>query len=261
MKQAKVSQRLLLTAVLLGAIAIQSPAHAKTQDKGKGSDILSDITSLISDAEGYFNEIKDFVTELPGQMGDFLEQSFGQFAPDFESLVGSVMGTDATKLEAGNLSNTFESVFSGGDGKGSFSARQDMAKLATRDAALKTMSASTLSKEAQERMAQVTTDAEKVAAQNGKLAQKSSKSDVTQHIMQNVSEQLALNAKTSQQLLVEEQQARVDRAIANVLTAQVAQELTEANTADRREAIAASAAAANAMGLIALPGGYTIEKK
>jgi hypothetical protein len=57
---------------------------------------------------------------------------------------------------------------------------------------------------------------------------------------------------------MQNQQAQIDRALANVLSAQQAKELSELNITHRQESAAASTASATQAGLMQMPGGITL---
>ncbi|MHC5720502.1 MAG: hypothetical protein ACYTX0_52895, partial [Nostoc sp.] len=82
--------------------------------------------------------------------------------------------------------------------------------------------------------------------------------DVTQQILQNLSQQTALTSRVNERMLIEAQQARIDRGLSNTLTAQTAKELSAINTADRRKSVAAGNAATQQAGLLIMPGGITL---
>ncbi|WP_414553069.1 hypothetical protein [Anabaena sp. CCY 0017] len=90
------------------------------------------------------------------------------------------------------------------------------------------------------------------------MGEESQNLDVTQQILQNLSQQTALNSRVKERMLQESQQARIDRALINTITAQTAKELSAINTADRRKSIAAGNAATQQMGLLIMPGGMTL---
>ncbi|MBE9124732.1 MULTISPECIES: hypothetical protein [unclassified Coleofasciculus] len=114
-----------------------------------------------------------------------------------------------------------------------------------------------------------------LAKSNQQLAQESQELDVTQQIMQNISAQTGLIsqqefaqsiqlavladqngrlAQTNQALLEEEYQGRIDRAYENVLTAQIAKEVSASTTAERRRSVSAGNLASQQLGMTMLAG-------
>lgn len=90
------------------------------------------------------------------------------------------------------------------------------------------------------------------------LGEESQSLDVTQQILQNLSQQTALNGQINERIFQEAQQARIDRALNNTLITQTAKELAAINTADRRKSIAAGNAMSQQAGLLMMPGGVTL---
>jgi hypothetical protein len=86
------------------------------------------------------------------------------------------------------------------------------------------------------------------------LGQESQQLDASQQILQNLSQQLALESEQQATIVQQNQQAQVDRAINNVITAQATEELAEANTSTRRQDAAAAARATTQWGLIRMAG-------
>ena len=126
---------------------------------------------------------------------------------------------------------------------------------AQRNAAFGIADGSTLSQEAQANSRQILEATKQDIQQNIQLGEESQSLDVTQQILQNLSQQTALNAQVNERILQEAQQARTDRAINNVLLSQAAQEISAINTSDRRGSIASGNQASIQAGMLMLPGG------
>jgi hypothetical protein len=262
----------LATTILLSVSFYASDAQAKTQDKlQENAQRSTNAGELIEEGRGLIDEIKsligsvtDFASDLPGKLGESVNGALGAFGvPDLESVLADLTGSSTADDESAQVAEALEGNMTGKgtDGKGSFAIREDQANRAAREAAVETASAATLSEKAQERMVQNAQTAAQTVQENESLAEDSQGSDVTQHIMQNLSHQTALSAKVNQQLLQESQQARVDRAIGIQLDAQMAKELAGANIADRREAMAASSTVIQYSGMVMMPGGFYLGKQ
>jgi hypothetical protein len=155
---------------------------------------------------------------------------------------------------------------------GSYSLREDLADQAQQQTSINEASNATLSKSAQEKQIQMKEIVEQNAEQTNQLSaisaqlgEDSENQDITQNIMRNISQQTAIAAQqtalvTENQsaLIMQNQQAQIDRALANVLSAQQAKELSELNITHRQESAAASTASATQAGLMQMPGGITL---
>ncbi|MCC5625432.1 hypothetical protein LC574_30820, partial [Nostoc sp. CHAB 5715] len=135
---------------------------------------------------------------------------------------------------------------------------EDLGKYATRTVATEIANQATLSQAAQSQMAQIKQATQQDTQESVSLGEESQSLDVTQQILQNLSQQTALSSRVNERMLIEAQQARIDRALSNTLTAQTAKELSAINTADRRKSVAAGNAATRQAGLLIMPGGITL---
>lgn len=146
----------------------------------------------------------------------------------------------------------------------SYGIVEDDLKQQTVDNAEQIANEATLSEEAREQLSSTAAAVEadlntirQLYEQSEQLGQESQNLDVSQQILQNISQQLALAAEqtslSAQQqgtLVQQNQQAQVDRALNNLVTAQQAQELSEQNTARRREQASTAAFSTAQLGLI-----------
>jgi hypothetical protein len=268
----KITSTIVTAVILLSMGFYGSAAQAKTQDTlQENARRSTSAGGLIEEGRGLIDEIKsligsvtDFASDLPGKLGESVNSALGAFGvPDLETVLADLTGSATADDESAQVAEALEGNMTGKgtDGKGSFAIREDQASRAAREAAVETASAATLSDKAQERMVQNAQAAAQAVQENASLAEDSQGSDVTQHIMQNLSQQTALSAKVNQQILQESQQARVDRAISIQLDAQMAKELAGANIADRREAMAASSTVIQYSGMVMMPGGHYLGKQ
>ena len=253
------------------AVADSDPlaAGAMSERQPQSSDLSSltdDISSTMQQGEGIIDQaksvvgdIQNFFSDLPGVIGEALNSSIGSFqVPDLNAVIEQIMGSDTTDDPGATLSEVIEGQNFEPNSQGSYAIRQDLAEQSIREAAKATVDATTLGQPAQQRMQQQAQAAQKAVQTDAELAQDSQQSDVSQHILQNLSQQEALNAQLNRQLLDEAQQARVDRSMELMLDQQIAEEITGANTAKRREDIATSNQASEGIGLMSMPGGYTL---
>lgn len=242
------------TAVMFITLAPLPQAAATTQSSTSKSPTPLKIEDVFDRVSSPFSGIADFFTNISGAVSAALSDAIGDFGvPDLASVLEQLENTPTSSDEGAKLSETLENRQSG---NGSFAIRSDLANQASRRTALAVMNAATLGKDAQQLMVQQAQIAQRAIEENARLAEESQNLDVTQQIMQNLSRQSALEARVNQQLLQEALQARVDRSISNTLSAQIAEEVSAANLADRRQEIGSANMSIQHTGLISLPGGY-----
>lgn len=259
--------RLIALILIFEVGSIASPALARTQDDGRdpvaaavsnkttGSSIFtSDTASQINDFVG---DVKNFTqNDLFNPLGNLLNSALGAIQiPDLNKVLAGIMNGSANNDPGAVLSETLENKT---NGQSSYGIREDLGKYATRTVATEIANQATLSQTAQSQMAQIKQATQQDTQENVSLGEESQSLDVTQHILQNLSQQTALNSRVNERMLIEAQQARIDRALSNTLTAQTAKELSAINTADRRKSVAAGNAATQQAGLLIMPGGITL---
>ena len=190
---------------------------------------------------------------------DFLSQIFNSFInyldiPDLGSIFGDIIGSsDNPHQQGGELAGTLENR-----PPDSYSILEDVTDKTEQDLAIQVANDTTLSQEAQANSIKLTQAVEANVAENVQLGEESQNLDVSQQILQNLSQQTALNAQTQGIIIQQNQQAQLNQALANLLNAQQAEELSESNTAQRREKEAAGKASIGQAGLLFLPGGITL---
>ena len=172
--------------------------------------------------------------------------------PDFIQIVEDVFNNSSSNSESETSQKTAKVLEN--RPLGEYGITEDRAEQATRDSAKDAAAQATLSEEAQEKLKETAAAIEASVETNVALGEESQTLDVTQQILQNLSQQEALNAAQIGTIVQQNQQAQVDRAINNVLAAEQAEELSEMNTAKRRQSSAASNASTAQWGLISLPG-------
>ncbi|MGB5632946.1 MAG: hypothetical protein WBM86_09240, partial [Waterburya sp.] len=126
-----------------------------------------------------------------------------------------------------------------------------------REVLVETVSSTTLNESAQSNLKQTAVQVQKSVSESVDLGQDSQSRDVTQQILQNLSQQEAISATRQGIIVQQNQQAQVDRAISNMLNAQQAEELAGINAAKRREDIGTANLTVRQWGLIRLPGNPT----
>jgi hypothetical protein len=266
MKFRWISIQIISVIAVLGVNSVTYQASARTQDNGKdpletavnnqkGQNIfVADTSNQINDFVGDVNKFVQ--NDLINPVNNLINSTIGAFQiPDISTLVNQIIGGSASKSPGALLSEILENKT---NGQSSYSIREDISKDATRNVATTIANQSTLNKSAQTKMAQIKQATQQDTQEIIRLGQESQNLDVTQQILQNLSQQTALNSQINERMLQEAQQARIDRAMSNTLTAQTAQELAAINTADRRKNIAAGNAVTQQSALLMMPGGVTL---
>ncbi|MDX2243734.1 MAG: hypothetical protein NW224_23885 [Leptolyngbyaceae cyanobacterium bins.302] len=214
------------------------------------------ITSTLNQGTQAVSQVNQFIQNFPSNLGQLFQSTLGAFkAPDLGQLITSILNGSTNQTNSGQLAESLENRIGG---KGSFSVRNDLSNEAFRSSSLYTSQQATLSKPAQERMMQIMQETQAATNESASLGEESQNLDVTQQILQNVSQQLALSSQVDKNLMNEAQQARVDRAIGNTLTAEIAEETAGANISHRRETSSAAMNAARQGGLMLMPGGFVL---
>jgi hypothetical protein len=246
---------LLLLAAFTTALAILSqPAIAQasqpTQNQNIFEQIQSQFDSLKSSVSGIFDQIKGVGEDLSHSLGDLQ-------VPDLNKAIQSILSGSSNKDEGGRIAGAVEGQPT--EGNGAYTVRKDQAKEAVRAAATANAQGSTLSSDAQSRLKESLQQAALNTQQSAQMAEDSQKTDVTQHIMQNVSQQLANQAQLQQRLIEQGQQSQVNAAMQTVVLSQIAQETAAANLVDRRENASMANRGVTTRGYFILPGGHTLD--
>ncbi|OKH36235.1 hypothetical protein NIES2119_18215 [[Phormidium ambiguum] IAM M-71] len=220
------------------------------------------IESVAKQVNEFIGDIGGFVqNELFGTLNQILSSSLGAIKlPDLSQVSSQIMKAPTSSTEGTKLSDLLETKSSQLDGKGSYTIMSEFNGQAQRNAAIGIANGSTLSQQAQTNSRQILEATKQNTQQNVQLGEESQSLDVTQHILQNLSQQTALNAQVNERILLEAQQGRTDRAINNVLLSQAAKEISAINTGDRRGSIASGNQASVQAGMLMLPGGGYLGK-
>lgn len=232
---------------------------------GEISDSISTISDSISGIwDNLLNKVEKFTSEIESTLSSF---QGALKVPDLKEAVKSIMDGNASESEGTKLSAALEKK-----PEDSYSLRENTAELAERETAVSEANKATLSSDAQQKQAQMKEIVQQNVEQTGRESEKSMElgadsagQDVTQNIMRNISQQsaiasrqAALSAENQSALVMQGQQAQIDRSLGNILNAQQAEELNEINTAQRRQDAAAATASSTQAGLFQMPGGITL---
>lgn len=225
---------------------------------------------------GFFDNIIDSLnqklTEITGVLG----------LPDLQQVMDSIMSDSTSDNQGTELSARIENK-----PDGSYAIQSDLAEQAALKTANIQADSATLGEEAQLHTSsqiqlvrdrvnnniQLSEESADLSNESQTLGSQSQSLDVSQQILQNISAQSALqaeqNAKTAsqmaaiaenQEVLIQlHQQAKIDRALANIVDAQQASNLSEVNTTQRREDASISITSSTQAGMLFMPGGMTLE--
>lgn len=234
-----------------------SQMGTKAANQTTGSSFFAPIENVVQSVNNFIDDVTGFVqNDVFGSLNNLLSSTLGAVkVPVLNQVSDNIMKSSTANNEGTKLSETLENKIGG---EGSYAIKDDFNKQAERAAAIGVANGATLSTQAQERSAQQLLAAQTATHNSNQLSEDSKNQDVTQRIMQNISQQTALNAQTNEMLIQEAQQARTDRAVNNVLTAQAAKEIAAINTSSRRADAASGNAASQQAGMLMLPGGGTI---
>ncbi|MBD2311116.1 hypothetical protein H6G20_05385 [Desertifilum sp. FACHB-1129] len=201
-----------------------------------------DLTSAINNS---VNELNAGIGGILGNVNQFI-RSLPNLA---ESLIGDLLGSLGITDNQAATQTILEQ-------EGLFSVRQDASNKVQRDTIIGIANDSALSSEAQQQLRDRAISANEQVELALFLAQGAQQTDVSQQILQDSAAVQGAIAALSGEQLREAQQARVDRAMGNLINAQQARELQQMNVSQRRQGIATGNAAIESTGLISLPGGF-----
>lgn len=227
------------------------------QTSSNSGDFFAPIENVIKEVDQFIGDVRGFVqNDLFGTLNELLSSSLGAIKiPDLSQVSHEILNAPTSRYEGTQLSDQLENKLGSSDSQGSTAIMSELDRQAQRNTAIGIADGSTLSEEAQAQSRSVLQATEQDTTQNVQLAEESQSLDVSQHILQNLSQQTALNAQVNARVLQEAQQARTDRAINNVLLSQAAQEISAINTSDRRGSITSGNQASSQAGMLMLPGG------
>ena len=163
--------------------------------------------------------------------------SLGQFIPQLDGIVNAALNATRGALNLPDLNQSRQTILAAPTstdpgartaevlgnqlpGLGSYAIRTSIADQAEQESVIRAAFASTLGTQAQEAAVAANQVAAQAFADTQTLGEESQSLDVTQQIMQNLSQQLVNGASIDQLLHIEAQQARIDRNLNNVITTQ-----------------------------------------
>lgn len=195
------------------------------------------------------NNLFDFFSQVITSFTDYLN------IPDLGSIFSLIIGnTENPNQEGSELASNVEN-----QPRDSYSIKEDIVEKTEQDLAIQVANDTALTQEAQTDEINLAQAVETNMLENVQLAQESQNLDVTQQIMQNISQQIALNGQTQGILIHQNQETQLNQALGNLLNATTAEAVSENNTAQRREKLAAGKTSIIQAGLLLLPGGVTLD--
>ena len=271
---------LLLTVILL---FYQQP-HALAQESAITEIELVQPTKSnnnIENAEIKPEDNGNILDEIARDLEDSADKVIGGILSNIPDLVGFFGGLekivdDFVSSQIPDVSKIIELIFSSGSGgvaelpskeqseilegaPESYPISETEADAIVREVLVETVESSTLSEEAQTKLKETAVFVQETVEESVNLGEDSQNRDVTQQILQNLSQQEAISATRQGVLVQQNQQAQIDRAISNILNAQQAEELNAINTAKRREEIGTTNLTVRQWGMLRLPGNPTEE--
>ncbi len=222
------------------------------QPENKGN-ILDEIARDLEDSAdkvigGIFDsDIGDFFGGLENIVGDFVSSKI----PDISKIIALIFSSGAEGVA--ELPSKEQSEILEGSPE-SYPISETEADAVVREVLVETVESSTLSEEAQTKLKETAVFVQETVESSVNLGEDSQNRDVTQQILQNLSQQEAISATRQGIIVQQNQQAQIDRAISNILNAQQAEELNAINTAKRREEIGTANLTVRQWGMLRLPG-------
>ncbi len=230
--------------------AITNKIVEQPEDNGN---ILDEINRDLEDSAdkvigGIFDsDIGDFFGGLENIVGDFVSSKI----PDISKIIELIFSSGAEGVA--ELPSKEQSEILEGSPE-SYPISETEADAVVREVLVKTVESSTLSEEGQTKLKETAVFVQETVESSVNLGEDSQNRDVTQQILQNLSQQEAISATRQGVIVQQNQQAQIDRAISNILNAQQAEELNAINTAKRREEIGTANLTVRQWGMLRLPG-------
>ena len=215
-------------------------------------ELNSTVNNVIDNIFGdLFGGLNDFLGGLEDTVGDFVNSKIPDIGKIIDIIFNSEVGEAETDLPSRQQSETLEGNPNG------YAISESETDAVVREVLVETVNSTTLNESAQSNLKQTAVQVQKSVSESVDLGQDSQNRDVTQQILQNLSQQKAISATRQGIIVQQNQQAQVDRAISNMLNAQQAEELAGINAAKRREDIGTANLTVRQWGLIRLPGNPT----
>ncbi len=197
------------------------------------------------------NSIQDILSGLENTIDDFVSIKIPDISKIINIVFNSELGDEQTDLPSRKQSEILESNPDG------YAISESESDAVVREVLVETVESTTLNEKAQTNLKQTAVRIKRSVDESVNLGQDSQSRDVTQQILQNLSQQEAISATRQGIIVQQNQQAQVDRAISNMLNAQQAEELAGINAAKRREDLGTTNLTVRQWGLMRLPGNPT----
>ncbi len=244
---------------------------------------IIDLSSIIENAviqPGNDNNLREQINDELGRTGDrVIDTIFGNLPDSIVGFFGGLEETvdDFVRSRIPDIGKIIDLVFNRDLSEADLPSRQQSETLEgtpdsyaisesetdaiVREILVETVESSSLNESAQTNLKQTAVLVQKTVDESVNLGEDSQNRDVTQQILQNLSQQEAISATRQGVIIQQNQQAQVDRAISNILNAQQAEELAAINAAKRREEIGTTNLTVRQWGLLRLPGNPIAESE
>lgn len=244
--------RLTIFSILISCCLVTLiQSNVLAQNKPEGKELVKGLPKIdrtkaesIADKLGLgniFSSVLDFFEGIKHSNDLTLEAQ----TPDWNVVKGTIEATDTRAKE---LSRQLEDRTTD-----SFNINQDESEQVQRELIQASISTSTTSIEAQEILAASLVEIENTLKKSGDLSQDSAKTDVSQQILQNLSEQTGINSQLLGTISAQNIQAQQDRSNQISLALQQARHNSIETTRFRREASVATDLGSTAWGAISTP--------
>ena len=235
---------------------IENADTQSTDDNAIYDQIDEELNSTVNNViDNIFDNLPGGLQEFLGGLEDTVEDFVSSKIPDIGKIIDIIFNREVsegkTDLPSRQQSETLEGNPNG------YAISEAETDAVVREVLVETVSSTTLNESAQTNLKQTAVQVQKSVGESVDLGQDSQNRDVTQQILQNLSQQEAISATRQGIIVQQNQQAQVDRAISNMLNAQQAEELAGINAAKRREDIGTANLTVRQWGLIRLPGNPT----
>jgi hypothetical protein len=174
--------------------------------------------------------------------------------PNFQEIISTIFSTIESTEVADNTPSKLATKILTNKPTGSYAISEDEAEAELRKAATEAIETATLGTEAQEKMKDTVKKTELNVKESVQLAESAQNTDVTQHILQKMSQQEALAAVREGIFIRQNQQAQIDRAIENTLAKEQLRKLAEADSKEKTREANLGNHLTISSGLVSLPG-------
>ncbi len=221
---------------------------------GLTNSIKDSIIGFVLDnlgAETFLTELNQDLSALTGDITTFLSIR-GKEADSGRLGIPNVQQAKQIFLEDAELGE-LNDVLSGQTGT-TYANREKLYQQYLRSLSQEYSENSALSLEGQSKLEAKVDSAISSAKQSLYIAEDSSGQDISQNIMRNISNQLALDQQVNAMAIADMQDAKIDRSLSLQLSSEALTELSKQNMARERQQAAANAAAGQSLFLISIPG-------